>query len=166
MKKLTESWSEMALAIGDLDVQAKLCVGDVRSNKIFYHKNHLSEFHNRYRASQAKKDDGTCQRKKVLLQTYAWKQISNYIHQSDEQFIAANVLDKKYAALMDEYNLSYTPHSTRFLKFLKENVPGLSYSKLHGVIYVSIRQKTGNDAEELLNPRTLFDIIKRISKAI
>ena len=29
-QKLTESWSEMALAIGDLDVHAKLCVGDVR----------------------------------------------------------------------------------------------------------------------------------------
>ena len=80
VQKLTESWSEMALAIGDLDVHAKLYVGDARSNEIFYHKNHLSQFHNRYRASQAKKDDGTGQRKKVLLQTYAWRQISNYIY--------------------------------------------------------------------------------------
>ena len=56
----------MALAIGNLDVHAKLCVGDVRSNEIFYHKNHLSQFHNRYRASQAKKDGDTDQRKKVL----------------------------------------------------------------------------------------------------
>ena len=32
----------MALAISDLDVHAKLCVGDVRSNEIFYHKNQLS----------------------------------------------------------------------------------------------------------------------------
>ena len=67
LQKLTESWGEMALAIGDLDVHAKLCVGDVRSNEIFYHKNHLSQFHNRYRVSQAKKDDGTDQRKKFLL---------------------------------------------------------------------------------------------------
>ena len=84
----------MALAIGDLDVHAKLCVGDVHSNEIFYHKNHLSQFHNRYRASQAKKDDGTDERKKVPPQTYAWRKISNYIHESDEQFIAANVLEK------------------------------------------------------------------------
>ena len=166
IQKLTESWSEMGLAIGDLDVHAKLCVGDVRSNEIFYHKNHLSQFHNRYRASQAEKDDGTDQRKKVLLQTYSWRQISSYIHQSDEQFIAANVLEKKYAALMDAYNLSYTPHSTRFLKLLKENVPGLNDSKLHGVNYVSIREKTGKDAEELLNTRTLYDMMERISKAI
>ena len=94
VQKLTESWREMALATGNLDVHAKLCVGDVRSNEIFYHKNHLSQFHNRYRASQAKKDDGTDQRKKVLLQTYEWRQISNYIQQSDEQFTVANVLRK------------------------------------------------------------------------
>ena len=46
VQKLTESWREMALAIGDLDVHTK-CVCDVRSNEIFYHKNHLSHFHNR-----------------------------------------------------------------------------------------------------------------------
>ena len=114
----------------------------------------------------AKKGDGTDQRKKVLLQTYAWRQISNYIHQSDEQFIAANGLEKKYAATMDAFNLSYTPHSTRFLKLLKENVPDLNDSKLHGVNYVSIREKTGKDAEELLNSYTLHDMMERISKAI
>ena len=32
VQKLTESWSEMALAIGDLEVHAKLCVGDVGFN--------------------------------------------------------------------------------------------------------------------------------------
>ena len=57
VQKLVESWSEMALAISDLDLHAKLCVGDVRSNEIFYHKNLLSQFPNRYRAQQAKKDD-------------------------------------------------------------------------------------------------------------
>ena len=70
----------MALAIGDLDVHAKLCVGDVPSNEIFYHKNPLSQFHNRYRAPHDRKDDGTDQRKNVLLQTYAWRQILNNIY--------------------------------------------------------------------------------------
>ena len=60
------------------------------------------------------------------------------LHQSDEWFIAASVLEEKYAALMDAYNLSYTPHSTRFLNLMKENVPGLNDSKLHGANYVSI----------------------------
>ena len=132
-----------------MDVHAKLCLGDVRSNEIFYHKNHLSQFHNRHRASQAKKDDGTDQRKKVLLQTYAWRKVSNYIHQSDEQFNAANVLEEKHAALMDVYNLSYTSYSTCFLKLLKENVLGLNDSKLHRVNYASIRGETGKHAEEL-----------------
>ena len=126
------------------------------SNEIFYHKNQLSQFHNRYPASQIKKDDGTDQRKKILLQIYAWRQISNYIYQSDEQFIVANVLEKKYVTLMDACNLSYTPHGTRFLKLLKENVPGLNDSKLYG----------GKDAEELLNTRTLYDMMETISKAI
>ena len=68
---------------GDFEKHAKLCIGDVRSNEIFYHKNYLSPFHNRHRASKAKKDDGTDQRKKVLPQTYVWRQISNYIHHID-----------------------------------------------------------------------------------
>ena len=50
VQKLTESLCEMALTIGDFDVLTKLCVCDVRSNKTFYHKNHFSKFHNRYRA--------------------------------------------------------------------------------------------------------------------
>ena len=166
VQKLFESWSEVALATGDLDVHAKLCASDVRSNEIFYHKNHLSQSHNRYRASQTKKDDGTDQSKKVLRQIYAWRQISNNIHQSVEHFIAANVLEKKYAALMDAYNPSYTPHKTQFLKLLEENVSGLNDSKLHGVNHVSIREKTGKDAEEPLNPCTLHDMMERISKAI
>ena len=58
---------------------------------------------------------------------------SNRIHQSNEQSIAANVL-QKYVALMDAFSLSYAPHSTRFLKLLKENVSGLNDSKLHGEI--------------------------------
>ena len=61
---------------------------------------------------------------------------SNRIHQSDEQSIAANVF-QKYVALMDAFNLSYAPHSTRFLKLLKENVSGLNDSKLHGEICVN-----------------------------
>ena len=126
------------------------------SNEIFHHKNHLSQFHNGYPASQIKKDDGTDQRKKILLQIYAWRQMSTYMHQSDEQFIVANVLEKKYATLMDACNLSYTPHGTQFLKLLKENVPGLNDSKLSG----------GKDAEELLNTRTLYDMMETISKAI
>ena len=67
---------------------------------------------------------------------------------------------------MDVYNLLYTPHSTRCLKLLKENAPGLNDSKLHGVNYVSIREKTGKDTEELLNPRTMYGIMERISKPI
>ena len=112
--------------------------------------------------------------RRIMLQTsakrffskHAWRQVSNYIHQSDEQFIAANVLEKKYAALIDAYNLTYTPHSIRYLKLLKENVPGLNDSKLQGVNYVSIRVKTGKDAEELLNPCTLYDMMERVSNAI
>ena len=51
VQKLTKSWSKIALAIGDLDVHAKPCAGDVPSNKIFNHENHLSQFHSRYRTS-------------------------------------------------------------------------------------------------------------------
>ena len=63
---------------------------------------------------------------------------------------------------MYAYNLSYTPHSTRFLKLLKKNLPGLNDSKLHGVNYVSIREKTVKDADKLLNPCTLYDMMERL----
>ena len=52
------------------------------------------------------------------------------------------------------------------MKLLKENVQALNDSKLYGVNYVSIREKTGKDAEELLNPGTLYDMMERIFKAI
>ena len=39
-------------------------------------------------------------------------------------------------------------------------------SKLHGVNYVSIREKTGKDTEERSNLRTMFDIMERMSKPI
>ena len=67
---------------------------------------------------------------------------------------------------MDACNLSYTSHSSRFLKLLKENIPVLNDSKLYGVNYVSIREKRGKIAKELLNPRTLYDMMEMISKAI
>ena len=60
-----------------------------------------------------------------------------------------------FSKWMDKYSLSHTPHITRFLKLQKENVPGLNDSELHGVNYVSIKEKTGKDAEELLNLCTL-----------
>ena len=52
------------------------------------------------------------------------------------------------------------------MKLLKENVPGLNDSKLHGLNYVLISEKTGKDAEELLNPYALYDMMVRISKSI
>ena len=39
VQSLTESWSKMVLAVGDLDVHAKLCVGGVCSNEMLYDKN-------------------------------------------------------------------------------------------------------------------------------
>ena len=39
-------------------------------------------------------------------------------------------------------------------------------SKLHGVNYVSIREKTDKDTEERLNRRSLYDMMERTSKAI
>ena len=112
---------------------------------------------------------------KMMLQTSVKRSFSkhmhgdkftNYLHQSDEQFIAATFPEKKYTALMNAYNLLCVLHSTRFLKLLKENAPCLNGSNVHGVNYVSIREKTGNDAEELLNPCTLYDMMERISRTI
>ena len=52
---------------------------------------------------------------------------------------------------------------TKYVKLLKENVTGLNDSKLHGVNYVG---EDWQDAEELLNLRTLDDMMEKISKII
>ena len=49
---------------------------------------------------------------------------------------------------------------------IAENGSSLNDLKLHGVNYVSIREKTDKDTEERLNPRSLYDMMERISKAI
>ena len=48
--KLTQTWKNMALQLGELDIHSKLSIGDVRSNELYYHKLHLTQFHNRYQA--------------------------------------------------------------------------------------------------------------------
>ena len=161
VQKSTESWSKMALAIGGFDVHAKLCVCNVRSNEIFYHIN--ITFHNFIT------DTVHCKLRRMVVKRFFCKHMhgdkfqTTYINHMNSSLL--NVLEKVYAALMDAYNPSYTPHSTWFLKLLKENVPGLNDSKLHGVNFVSIREKTGKDAEELLNSHTL-SMMARISKAL
>ena len=115
---LTETWKHMALQLGELDIHAKLCVGDVRAREIYYHKSHLVQFRNRFRNSHVQNEDSGTKRTNLLLECYAWKQVSNYIHESSDTYIAASELEKKYIALMDSYKLSYSPHISRFVKLL------------------------------------------------
>ena len=84
---LTESWKDLALQLGELDVHAKLSVGDVRSSEIFYHKLHYTQFRNRHRASLAKLEKNNSV---SLLQCYAMKQLLQYMYQIPTEKIHHN----------------------------------------------------------------------------
>ena len=74
---LTEQWREMALHLGELDIHAKLCVGDVSANEI-YHKLHYTQFRNRYQASLSKEKAEQCD--DSLKRCYAMKQLIKYMY--------------------------------------------------------------------------------------
>ena len=65
------------------------------------------------------------------------------------------------------HTISHTHHIVHgFWNCWKKMFQVWMISKLHGVNCVSIKEKTGKDAEELLNPRTLYDMMERMSEAI
>ena len=87
VKLLMNKWKSMALQLDKLDIHAKLCTGYVRVSQMFYHKSHLTQFRNIYRSLQLNKEGPEVRRSNFLLQCYTWKEISNHIYDSTEQFI-------------------------------------------------------------------------------
>ena len=121
----------MAVQLSELDVHAKLCYGDVRASEIYYHKTtcHM-QFRNRYRSLQQQEKNASTERKTILLECYAWKQIPNMIYDSAELFTHVSNVEVKYSELMKSHNILYSPHKTRFLEKLKHQVPGLNNQKI------------------------------------
>ena len=102
----------MALHLGDIDLHAKLCVGDVRANEIFYHKLHYTHFRNRFRDSLAKAK--TEQSDDSLMRCYAMKQLIKYMGEIDDTLIDATELENKYNNLLANHNIEYSFHISRF----------------------------------------------------
>ena len=166
---LTNSWKQMALELGELDIHARLCIGDVRSNEIYYHNNSTCyiNFRNRHRDSVSRqKENLNSKRETILLECYAWSQLSNYVHESTEPFLDVIDLENKYIDLMKAYSVPYSPHVTRFLKKLKEKVPGLNDQKFGNKLYVSFKTKTAKEAETLLKPPSLLEALEQITRQI
>ena len=74
VQKLTKSWGEVALAIGNLDYMHNYVLAMLVQMKYFIIKITFCNFL-KILSIASYKDDATDQRKKVLLQTYAWRQI-------------------------------------------------------------------------------------------
>ena len=109
LKPLTEKWKGMALQLFQLDIHAKLCTGNVCAIEIYYHKSQFIQFCNRYRSlHRIRKIRVRDDQINLLLQCYAWKQISNHIT------IQLNFILKKKICVdeLHTYNIHYTPHST------------------------------------------------------
>ena len=75
----------MAVELAELDAHAKLCCGDVQASEIYYHKaTCYMQFKNRCRSLQQQERNASTERKTILLECYAWKQISSIIYDSSE----------------------------------------------------------------------------------
>ena len=93
--------------------------------------------------------------------------MSNYTHQSDEQFISTNVLEKKICSI--DGCIQFLINTTQYtvLEIAEKKYYKFEWFKAPwGINYVSIMEQTGEDAEERLNPRTQYDMMEKISKAI
>ena len=105
-----------------------------------------------------------------MVQTSVKKFFSKHLHEDKFQTTYINQINsslvKTFWRKICHIDGCIQSLSTRLLKLRKEDVPGLNDSKLHGINYVSIKEKTGKHAEELLNLRTLYNMMERISKAI
>ena len=82
----------MAIQLGELYVHAKLCCGDVQASEIYYHEaTYYMQFRNRYRSPQQQAKNSSTERETILLECYAWKQISNMIQDSSELIDVSNL---------------------------------------------------------------------------
>ena len=72
VESLTENWKQMAMELGELDIHAKLCCGDVRASKIYYHKETCyMQFRDRYRSLQQQEKNAPTEHETILLECYA-----------------------------------------------------------------------------------------------
>ena len=81
------------------------------------------------------------------------------IYDSSELFIDVSNLEIKYNKLMKSYNISYSSHTTRFLK---KQVPGLNNQKIGKKLYISLKTKSTIEVEERLQPQTLIDMMQKV----
>ena len=65
---------------------------------------------------------------------------------------------------MKSYNISYSSHTTRFLKKLKHQVPGLNNQKIGKKLYISLKTKSTIEVEERLKPQTLIDMMQKVTR--
>ena len=86
------------------------------------------------------------------------------IYDSSELFIDVSNLEIKYNKLMKSYNISYSSHTTRFLKKLKHQVPGLNNQKIGKTLYISLKTKSTIEVEERLQPQTLIDMMQKVTR--
>ena len=115
VESLTKSWKDKALQLGELDIHAKLSIGDVRVSEIFYNKIHYVQFRYRYKALSENKGK-TEEKQKTLLRCYAMKQIVILVHQKTETLTDLVGLEQKYQSLFESYNIAYYPHISRFIR--------------------------------------------------
>ena len=78
----------------------------------------------------------------------------------------ATELEKKYQNLLESYNIPYSPHITRFIEKLKQKEPDLNDHTLRRKKYLSFKKQTSVEADELLRPNTVLDMMTKLAKYI
>lgn len=130
VKKLTETWTEMASCFEDEYLLVILAYGDTTLNELFYQKSNVKCCYQKCRKRYLKRlneiKSNYEQNSEGWLKTYSWNKIIYFMKYKENKnpgiVFEVKLLKKNYKIF---HNIYVESHVTRFSKVIKERIPGL-----------------------------------------
>ena len=136
----------MALAHGKTEIASKLSIADLASNKIFYHRSCLTEFHNDFNAlteSESKSEQDEIKKRTARCDAAVLCKVIDFIYEKDQEepgsSFSVKSLEEQYMSLLHDQGIKYTSHVTRFADKLAENIDGLIKDTMRKKIIVYLQ---------------------------
>ena len=138
----------MALALGNAEIASKHSIGDLASNKIFYHRSSLTEFHNDFNAlteSKSKSEQDETKKRIAWCEAAALCNVVDFVYEKDREepgsSFSVKSLEEQYMSLLHDQGKKYTSHVTRFADKLVKNIDGLIKDTTHKKIIVYLQKE-------------------------
>ena len=129
--KLTKWWKDMAIKTNNDSFLAKLATGTLASNEIFYHLNCYSSMSRNYQRIIEGKDEH--QIEEHWIKAACFESIITVIIEEEESqkglSFAVREFNEMYIHMLQEYGISETVNTTRFVAKLIESLPNLHSSR-------------------------------------